>query len=122
MKGKAVQAPKKGQKTPITEKKATKSTSSKVSKEKARKNPLIEKRPRNFGIGQNIQPKRDLTHFVRWPKYVRLQRQRAILKRRLKVPPMIHQFSRTLDKNTGQFRFLFSIRVGWRLQIGTGYY
>ena len=31
-------------------------------------NPLFEKRPRSFGIGQDIQPKRDLTHFVKWPK------------------------------------------------------
>merc|ERR1712062_902954 len=34
-------------------------------------NPLFEKRPRNFGIGQDIQPKRDLSRFVRWPKYIR---------------------------------------------------
>uniref|UniRef100_A0A1D1ZKX5 60S ribosomal protein L7a n=1 Tax=Anthurium amnicola TaxID=1678845 RepID=A0A1D1ZKX5_9ARAE len=64
------------------------------------KNPLIEKRPRNFGIGQDIQPKRDLTRFVKWPEYVRLQRQRKILNRRLKVPPAINQFTRALDKNT----------------------
>jgi len=42
---------------------------------KKKVNPLFEKRPRNFGIGQDIQPKRDLSHFVRWPKYIRLQRQ-----------------------------------------------
>ena len=39
---------------------------------------------------------------------MRLQRQRAILKKRLKVPPAINQFSRTLDKNTATqvFRLL----------------
>ncbi|WP_411026772.1 hypothetical protein, partial [Salmonella sp. s54395] len=63
-------------------------------------NPLFEKRPKNFGIGNDIQPKRDVTRFVRWPKYVRLQRQRAILVQRLKVPPSINQFSQTLDKQT----------------------
>jgi large subunit ribosomal protein L7Ae len=31
-------------------------------------NPLCEKRTRNFGIGQNIQPKRDLFRFVKWAK------------------------------------------------------
>jgi len=61
---------------------------------------LFEKRPRNYGIGQNIQPKRDLTRFVKWPAYIRLQRQRRILKLRLKVPPAINQFTKTLDKNT----------------------
>ena len=49
----------------------------------------------------HIQPKRDLTRFVKWPKYVQLQRQRRILYQRLKVPPSIHQFSHTMDKQTG---------------------
>uniref|UniRef100_UPI00358F9DB2 large ribosomal subunit protein eL8 n=1 Tax=Myxine glutinosa TaxID=7769 RepID=UPI00358F9DB2 len=63
-------------------------------------NPLFEKRPKNFAIGQDIQPKRDLTRFVKWPRYVRLQRQRAILYKRLKVPPAINQFTQALDKQT----------------------
>ena len=50
--------------------------------------------------GQDIQPKTDLTRFVKWPEYVRLQRQKVILAQRLKVPPAIAQFSHTLDKNT----------------------
>ncbi|THH01998.1 hypothetical protein EW145_g6818 [Phellinidium pouzarii] len=67
---------------------------------KAQKNPLFEATPKNFGIGQDIQPKTDLTRFVKWPEYVRLQRQKVILHQRLKVPPAIAQFSHTLDKNT----------------------
>jgi len=63
-------------------------------------NPLFEKRPKNFGIGQDIQPKRDLSRFVRWPRYVRLQRQKAILYKRLKVPPPINQFTQPLDRQT----------------------
>jgi large subunit ribosomal protein L7Ae len=63
-------------------------------------NPLFEKRPRNFGIGQDIQPKRDLSRFVRWPKYIRLQRQKAVLQTRLKIPPPINQFSQALDRQT----------------------
>ncbi len=51
--------------------------------------------------GQNIQPKRDLTRFIKWPRYVRLQRQKAVLLKRLKVPPTINQFSSTLDRQTG---------------------
>merc|ERR1712126_5445 len=68
-------------------------------------NPLFEKRPKNFGIGQDIQPKRDLTRFVRWPKYVVLQRQRAVLHQRLKVPPPINQFTMTLDRPTATQAF-----------------
>jgi len=68
-----------------------------VAKKKA-DNPLFEKRSKNFGIGQDLQPKRDLTRFVRWPKYIKLQRQRRVLQQRLKVPPSINQFNQTLDK------------------------
>merc|ERR1711976_1005861 len=85
-----------------------------AKKVEARKtvNPLFEKRPKNFGIGQDIQPKRDLSRFVRWPKYVRLQRQRAILFKRLKVPPPINQFTQALDRQTATqlFRLLDKYR------------
>jgi len=64
------------------------------------KNALFESKPKNFGIGQDVRPKSDLTRFVKWPEYVRLQRQKVILSQRLKVPPAIAQFSHTLDKNT----------------------
>lgn len=63
-------------------------------------NPLFEAKARNFGIGGDIQPKRDLGRFVKWPKYIRLQRQRAILMQRLKVPPTLNQFNKCLDKHT----------------------
>lgn len=74
----------------------------------AKKNdPLILARPRNFGIGHSVQPKRDLTRFVRWPRYIRLQRQRAVLYKRLRIPPTINQFkSFTLDRQTGKNEFI----------------
>lgn len=52
---------------------------SKSSKSAESKNPLLESTPKNFGIGQSIQPKRNLSRFVKWPEYVRLQRQKKIL-------------------------------------------
>merc|ERR1711894_600651 len=84
----------------------------KAAEQKKVVNPLIEKRPRNFGIGQDIQPKRDLSRFVRWPKYIRLQRQKAVLFQRLKVPPPINQFTQTLDRQTATqlFRLLDKYR------------
>ncbi|EGC30038.1 60S ribosomal protein L7a [Dictyostelium purpureum] len=63
-------------------------------------NALYTKETKNFGTGFGVQPKRDLTHFVHWPRYVRVQRQRRVLLRRLKVPPTINQFTRVFDKNT----------------------
>jgi large subunit ribosomal protein L7Ae len=75
------------------------------SSKKAPKNPLIEKRPKNFGIGQDIQPRRNLSRMVKWPEYVRLQRQKKILNMRLKVPPAIAQFQHVLDKNTAAQTF-----------------
>jgi large subunit ribosomal protein L7Ae len=68
-------------------------------------NPLFEKRTRNFGIGQDIQPKRDLSRFVKWPKYIRLQRQKAVLQTRLKIPPPINQFHTALDRQTATHLF-----------------
>merc|ERR1719379_2818823 len=64
-----------------------------------KKSPLFEKRARNFRIGGNIQPKRNLTRFVKWPAYIRLQRQKRILLQRLKVPPSFAQFSHRMDKS-----------------------
>jgi large subunit ribosomal protein L7Ae len=63
-------------------------------------NPLFPARPKSARIGGDIRPHgRDLSRFVRWPRYVRLQRQKKILLQRLKVPPAINQFTKTLDKN-----------------------
>eukprot|EP01026_Neomeris_dumetosa_P072609 TRINITY_DN7398_c0_g1_i3.p1 TRINITY_DN7398_c0_g1~~TRINITY_DN7398_c0_g1_i3.p1 ORF type:complete len:234 (+),score=41.94 TRINITY_DN7398_c0_g1_i3:142-843(+) len=50
-------------------------------------------------------PKRDMTRFVKWPKYVRLQRMRRVLKLRLKVPPAINQFQKTMAKNQAEQLF-----------------
>jgi large subunit ribosomal protein L7Ae len=69
------------------------------AKKKVQKNPLFEKTPRNFRVGADLQPKRDLTRFIKWPKYVRLQRAKKIMLMRLKVPPAINQFNCPIDKN-----------------------
>jgi len=60
---------------------------------------LFENRPKNLRIGGNVQPVRDLTRFVRWPRYILLQRQKRVLYQRLRVPPAINQFTKTLDNN-----------------------
>ena len=61
--------------------------------------PIWEKKPKNFALGGDIQPRRELGRYVKWPKYVRIQRQRKILYQRLRVPPSINQFTNSLDKN-----------------------
>eukprot|EP00271_Cylindrocystis_brebissonii_P006982 TRINITY_DN19_c1_g1_i1.p2 TRINITY_DN19_c1_g1~~TRINITY_DN19_c1_g1_i1.p2 ORF type:complete len:285 (+),score=89.66 TRINITY_DN19_c1_g1_i1:57-857(+) len=75
-------------------------------------NPLFEKRPKQFGIGGAIPPKRDLHRFVKWPKYVRIQRQKRVLNQRLKVPPALNQFTKALDKNLASslFKMLLKYR------------
>ena len=64
------------------------------------------------GVGAAPAPKRDLHRFVKWPKYVRIQRQRRVLNQRLKVPPALNRFTKTLDKNTAQtlFKLLLKYR------------
>ncbi|KAJ6861013.1 hypothetical protein NC651_037175 [Populus alba x Populus x berolinensis] len=95
-------APKRGVKAPLAAKK----------KPEKVVNPLFEKRPKQFGIGGALPPKKDLTRFVKWPHVVRIQRQRRILKQRLKVPPAVNQFTKTLDKNlaTQLFKLLLKYR------------
>jgi len=88
----------------------TKAKPKKAAPEAEKKNPLFEKRSKNFGIGGDIHPGRDLTRFVKWPKYIRLQRQRRVLYARLKVPPAINQFSKTLDKNTATELFKLLVK------------
>jgi len=73
---------------------------------------LFRKAPRDFRVGRDILAKRDLSRYVKWPRYVRIQRQRTILKKRLKVPPALNQFSRTLEKNQAQN--LFKLLVKYR--------
>jgi len=79
-------------------------------------------RPKNFRIGNDIQPKKDLTRFVKWPKYVRIQRQKRILLKRLKVPPVLNQFSHTLDANAGKYlehniaKRLFTLLMKYRTE------
>merc|ERR1711865_36480 len=74
----------------------------KVAKKAAAKvefpNNMIEKKPRVFSIGGDIRPSGDLTRFVKWPKYIRIQRSRRILYQRIKTPPAINQFKQTFDK------------------------
>ncbi|KAL7667795.1 hypothetical protein ACOME3_010390 [Neoechinorhynchus agilis] len=71
-------------------------------KHKKEKNSLYRPTIKTYGIGQAIRPKRDLSRFVRWPRYVRIQRQRAVLLKRLKVPPPINQFRFTLKRQIAQ--------------------
>jgi len=35
-------------------------------------NSLFEKRPKQFGIGGELPPKKDLHGFIKWPKLVRI--------------------------------------------------
>merc|ERR1712216_351050 len=60
--------------------------------EKGPSNPLYEKKPKVFGVGQSLPPRTPLNRYVKWPKYVRLQRARRVLQKRLKVPPAINLF------------------------------
>merc|ERR1712193_14685 len=72
----------------------------------------VEKKGRTYSIGGDIMPKRDLTRFVKWPKYVRLQRAKMTLLKRIKIPPAINQFSSTFDKRQASqlFRLLNNLK------------
>lgn len=80
-------------------KKGTIYTQSKLKK-LSEKHPLCQPQPRNFRPGNHIKPRIVRSRFVRWPRYVQLQRKKRVLLRRLKVPGIIAQFFNPLDKQT----------------------
>ena len=59
---------------------------------------------------QDLPVKRDLTRFVKWPKYVNRQRQKVVLKKRLRVPPAINQFSNTVDRHLKKEVMKFALK------------
>merc|ERR1711991_774050 len=66
-----------------------------------KKHPLFKAKPKVYGIGGALRPKgsRNLYRFVKWPRYIKLQRQKQVLLNRIKVPPAINQFRFALEKN-----------------------
>jgi large subunit ribosomal protein L7Ae len=78
---------------------------------KSKHEHLFSANKRTFRVGRDNRPRGiDLSRYVKWPLYVRLQRQRAILKQRLKVPPALNQFTRTLEKNPATTLFQLMAR------------
>lgn len=90
------------------------SKTSDLAMKKPKIDPMIVKRPKNFGIGGTVQPKRDLTRFVKWPRYIKIQRQRAVLYKRLKIPPAINQFRATSSFSKQSVTQLFKLLHSYR--------
>lgn len=88
---------------PLSNKKTVKKDIKKERKKGIRSNPLIfEKKKKSNIIGVGVRAKRDLSKYVKWPRYIRIQRKKKILLERLKVPPSINQFNHTLSKGQTQ--------------------
>ena len=67
---------------------------------KEEKHPLCQPNPKNFRFGNDVRPRIVKSRFVKFPRYVQLQRQKRILMKRLKCPPALAQFFDPLDKDT----------------------
>ncbi|EDR24608.1 60S ribosomal protein L7A-2, putative [Entamoeba dispar SAW760] len=88
--------------------------SGKANKQKQTKqtNPLIVANKKVFGKG-NVAHPRDLTRYVKYPLYVRIQKEKRLLMKRLKTPPAVNIFANhTLDKTnaTQLFKILDHIK------------
>ena len=81
--------------------KKVKKPQEKPSKEKilTQKHPLSQPAPKNFTFGNDVLPRIVKSRFVKFPRYVQLQRQKRILMKRLKCPPALAQFYDPLDKD-----------------------
>ena len=79
----------------------------KPSKEKilTQKHPLSQPSPKNFRFGNDVRPRIVKSRFVKFPRYVQLQRQKRILIKRLKCPPALAQFFEPLDKDASNKLF-----------------
>lgn len=102
-------APKAAQAT----KPASKGKKQTVAQWKKAHNHLFPAAAKDLSIGGDRQQKRDLTRFVKMPLYVRIQRQRAILKQRIKVPATINQFATKVLKKD-QAAQLFKLMASYR--------
>ena len=67
---------------------------------KSVKHALCQPNPKNFRFGNDVRPRIVKSRFVKFPRYVELQRQKRILMKRLKCPPALAQFFDPLDKDT----------------------
>lgn len=85
-------------KAPKGDKTTLKQTIEKTDKADYKK--LFVPRKKDFGIGKALKPKTalNLYRYVKWPKYIRVQRQRRILLQRFSIPPAVEQFSKCADK------------------------
>lgn len=88
----------------------SKTVTKKAPKTKKVQNALFVARPKSQRIGGAIRVEKDVSRFVRWPRNVRIQRQKKILLQRLKIPPAIVQFSHTLDKNEAAALFKMLVK------------
>ena len=69
-----------------------------MSTKQKQTNPLIKATPKVFGRG-NVNHPRDLKRYIKFPLYVRLQKEKRILMKRLKTPPAVNIFANhALDK------------------------
>lgn len=71
------------------------------------KHPLCQPNPKNFRLGNAVRPSIIKSRFVRFPRYVQIQRQKRVLLRRMKCPPAIAQFLERPDES--DVKQLFSI-------------
>ena len=72
-------------------KKANIYTQSQIKK-LSEKSPLAQPAKKNFRLGNAIRPRIVKSRFVKFPRYVQLQRQKRILLKRLRCPPSMAQF------------------------------
>jgi len=61
--------------------------------------PALAFRPKRRHIGGDLPRNIDLSRYIKYPRYIQVQRKKRILMDRLKVPPVINQFTYTLDKS-----------------------
>merc|ERR1712002_559252 len=104
----------------VAGKDTSKNTEKKEKTSGKEQNPLFIPRPRDTGKAKRPWAKRDLTKFTKWPKYIIMQRQKSLLLQRLKVPPALHQFHRTMAMDSHQAREVLQLLHKYRPETKSG--
>ena len=80
--------------------------------------PAFTLRPKRRHVGGDLPKNRDLSRFIKYPRYIQVQRKKRILLDRLKVPPVVNQFSFTLEKSvrTELFKLLEKYKPETRVE------
>merc|ERR1711907_217900 len=76
-----------------------------TEKNKKHKHSHARRKFKTSSASNILRSKQNLNRFVRWPRYVRLQRRRRFIHQTIKAPHVISEFYTTVDRDNSKAVF-----------------